>query len=129
MDPHFLCRGFRRHHNPGRDNLPHDRLRGQVFTVFSGRLTVLVNMATATEATETRSYWRKLRDEILAAYSVFQADPTQAYSIAGERSVTLKSTADFQRALGEAQAHVRAEENAAAGGGNNNVLMRFRNSR
>lgn len=104
-------------------------LAGAVFTVYSARLTVLPNLASAAAGSETRSYWRKLRDDIQAAYAVFITDPTQAYTIMGERSVTLKTTAEFQRALAEAQGHVDAEDAAAGHGRNRNVYMKFRNAR
>lgn len=105
-------------------------LDGAVFTVYDARLTVLPNMATADASTETRSFWRKYRDDIKQALAVYGTDITQAYTIMGERAVTLKTIDDFHKGLAMAEAMVAAEDAAAGtGGGSKNVLMRFRNAR
>lgn len=102
---------------------------GEVFTVYSGRLNVLPNLATAEAGSETRSYWRKYRDDIRAALAVYGTDGTQAYTIMGERAVTLRTLDDWHKALALAESMVSAEEAAAGRGGGKNILMRFRNAR
>ena len=103
---------------------------GEVFTVYSGRLNVLPNLATAEAGSETRSYWRRVRDALRALLETTAPDPTQAYTIFGERAVTLMPIAERLQLLAMAESQVAAEEAAAGtGGGGKNVLMRFRNAR
>ncbi len=105
-------------------------LSGAVFTVYDARLTVLPNLATADASTETRSYWRRVRDALRALLETTAPDPTQAYTIFGERAVTLMPIAERLQLLAMAESQVAAEEaSAGTGGGSRNVLMRFRNAR
>ena len=105
-------------------------LSGAVFTVYDARLTVLPNLATADASTETRSYWRRVRDALRALLETTAPDPTQAYTIFGERGVTLMTIDERLKLLAFAEAQVNAEDAAnGTGGGSKNVLFRFRNAR
>jgi hypothetical protein len=103
-------------------------LSGEVFTVYSSRLTVLTNFTTAGIETETRSYWRRVRDALRNLLEATAPDPTQAYTIFGERAVTLMTIDERLKLLAVAESNVQAEE-SAVGGGNKNIYMRFRNPR
>ena len=101
-----------------------------MFTVYDARVQVLPNLATADASTETRSYWRRVRDALRALLETTAPDPTQAYTIFGERAVTLMPLDHRLQLLAMAESQVAAEEAAAGtGGGSKNVLMRFRNAR
>ncbi len=100
-----------------------------VFTVYSARLCVLVNMATATTSTDTRSFNRRVRDALRALTESIAPDPTQAYTIFGERAVTLMTAEERMKMLALYEDKVLQEERSATAnsGQRTGIYMRFRN--
>lgn len=96
----------------------------QRFTVYRGTVTVEADIAGVHGGRDTRSYWKRVYDNVSAVIEGKASSDQQSYSIAG-RSLSRYSFEELLTLQGTARAHVIREERAANGKGGRKILARF----
>ena len=82
---------------------------GEIYTIYDGSVEVIANPVSQNIGDETRSQWRRIRDELRDVIEGKASKDSISYSIAG-RSVSRMSWTELLAAYQFAQAEVRAEE-------------------
>ena len=96
----------------------------QRFTVYRGTVTVEADIAGVDGGRDTRSYWKRVYDNVSAVIEGKASSDQQSYSIAG-RSLSRYSFEELLALQGRARAEVLREERAASGAGGKKILTRF----
>lgn len=102
------------------------------FTIYDGRVTVTPDPSSETAMPagyDSRSFNRRTRDNLRAMVEGTMQFPEAGYTIAGERTVTLRTMDEVINALGVFESLVQGEERAAAAkqGRRTGVYIRLRN--